>query len=188
MSQFPMPQPGVPPGGGGGFGFNWSGGMGDMFNALLNNYNKAASYQVEDLSYMPSRNRIAFQEHQRRNELRDLQADQDRTIQADSYATAKSSNEKALLLAEREKLAAKAIEDNKRRAGLNAIMGRYSGYSAVPGSTGNTGALADYYEYGAGNPQGRGGGGNATQQKVGDNGYVGNPLEEYQTPAWGPRR
>ena len=50
-------------------------------------------------------------------------------------------------------------QQEAKRAALNALLSRnYPGMSAQ-GNRPGTGGLADYYEYGAGNPQGRGGGG-----------------------------
>lgn len=131
-----------------------------LVQSLQNRYGQAMDIQTQRMSDAGSNDRIAFRDQRERKKLDLAERKQDMELRRKAYSSAEAS--KALAL--REKKASEAYARNDERSRLNASINRTRAQvGSVPSATGfdPSGTIADYYEYGAGNPQGRGGGGSA---------------------------
>ncbi len=140
------------------YNFDFSG-ISPLLNALMGRWGQAMDYQLQDLSQQPGRNEVAFREwlQKRKTEqdARDLELSQMRKAAGRQTWSARP---------------AAPVADEGRTA-LNASVGRARAQQSQHGAPvgfNPSGAVADFYEYGAGNPQGRGGGGSVASGRVSD--------------------
>ena len=144
---------------GGGVSFDLSG-LNPFLEALGNRWGQMMDIGLERAQQMPARDQVAFESwlQKRRDEAaaRHLQLDEARRAAgAQLWSAPPMGGEDPAQLA--------------RRTALNASVGRArSQQSQYGGATpfNPSGAVADFYEYGAGHPQGRGGGGDVGGGRV----------------------
>lgn len=138
-----------------------------FLEALTSRWGEVMDIQTERLADQPARDRLAFESWlaKRRDEakMRDLALDEarsERFFRPQKEARARHDASMAGYTA-----------DQAERTRLQASVDRARAQHATQGNAWGfdpRGAVADYYEYGAGNPAGRGGGGNAPGGAVSD--------------------
>lgn len=163
MPDFPNPEYPSPFPTRSGYGFSFP--SSDMFNSLLSRYGQAMDYQLQDMSKMPGRNEVAFNEWLKKREFEKQQAEHAQQM-ADTEATNRREAElRGMTQGDQAAALARTEEHNRALASVARAHAQWASVpnSAVPFSP--EGAVADYYEYGAGSPQGRGGGG-STQREI----------------------
>jgi hypothetical protein len=135
-------------------------GLNPYVQSLMDRWNKVMDIQTERLSRAPTRDEIAFREWR---EGKDIKQEGDRLAIDTAYQQA-VEQQRELERGRKAESDAARIADDQRRMALQASVNRVHTLNATYGGAtpfNPSGALADYYEYGAGNPQGRGGGGDA---------------------------
>lgn len=153
------------------WGWNMQG-LNPLINALAGRWNEAMGYQLQDLSRMPGRNEIAFNEWLKKREFEREAQEYQMGLQGESLAMTRQEQ------ARRAKMEEDALEkaEIQRRVALQsgvdrsrALQSQYGG----PTPFNPAGSVADYYEYGqgaAGAGQSRGGG---STERVSDTQFQG---------------
>ncbi len=181
------PDPGHPgrftPGEGSSWNLNLGGfgGLSPLFNALLGRYGQAMDYQLQDLSKMPGRNELAFNDWLKKRAFeRESQA-----FGLNEAAEQQRFSQQQMLRAERLAEEERVRQEMEKRAALMAGIDRARALNTqYGGATPFTpaGALADYYEYG-----GQKAGGNAPGGAVNSSAFEDDRCRRYPTASGCPQ-
>jgi hypothetical protein len=149
-------------------------GMGSLnpfLASLMSRWNDVMDIQTKRLEAQPARDDIAFR---RWNEGKIIEQQQAEEASA-ARKTEAYYSKRRIDAEERRRIDEARIAEQQRRAGLQASVARNAlktgyGMSAIPYTP--DADIADYYTYGAGNPQGRGGGADSRGQGAADDSHA----------------
>jgi len=136
-------------------------GLNPYVSSLMNRWNDVMAIQTQRLQAAPARDEIAFRHYDRGKRIEEGQAEESSAMRRQAV----SDSRRSAAAAEKQRLTDARAAETERRVALQAGVDRarelHSRYNSAAVPFTPSGAIADYYEYGAGNPQGRGGGGDA---------------------------
>jgi hypothetical protein len=143
--------------------------------SLMSRWNEVMDIQTKRLEGQAGRDETAFQEWRQGKDIAQREAE----LGTDIAYNQERDREEALLRAREQEaedeLAARERERSRVLASVDRARTMQTTYGGPTGFT-PAGTLGDYYEYGAGNPAGRGGGGSVGGGHVSDTrGGIGSP-------------
>jgi hypothetical protein len=135
-------------------------GLNPYVSSLMNRWNDVMAIQTQRLQAAPARDEIAFRHYDRGKRIEEGQAEESSAMRRQAV----SDSRRSAAAAEKQRLTDARAAETERRVALQAGVSRNKALHSAYGSPTPfyaDSSIADFYEYGAGNPQGRGGGGDA---------------------------